>query len=227
MIKNLLKLLWVFLILSFAIVYLLLVLGKTVPGYLLHGLFMLGAFSWVYITVRMFSFNKQVTRFFRYLLAGNYETGISVSERINDEVTKLAQLINKAGDQLRVYDKMRAERVGFSYRMIDMICRTVEEAIIIADIEKGIFQFNLASQELFEVKKEKIPFETMRKQDGNSKFMALFDSVVSEKKVPQEGRVALQLPIRKSKKELSLKLLPVKDNDEAVKFVLIFVSQAE
>ncbi|MFC1596093.1 hypothetical protein ACFL4D_02265 [Candidatus Margulisiibacteriota bacterium] len=229
MIKNLIKLLWTVLFISLVFAYLLLFIGLLTNSFLFIVcllLFALSIFSWFFVTARLAFFKNKLTNILRFILAGDYERGIKLSGTYEDEVTSLAKLVNQVAERLGAYDKLRAERVAFSYKAIDIIYRTVEEGLIIANIDKKTFQFNPVIRKIFDVEQENISFEALQKQTENQNFMAIFDQIVNVEKVPQTATVQIQLPVRESKQRLQLNLVPVKDNKEKVKLVLIFAKQA-
>lgn len=227
MLKNSLKILWVCLLFSLALGYSFLLRDYANSKYYFYPfliLLVLGAVSWLFITVRVIIFKSQLVKLFRHLLEGDYEVGIKAGFFLRDEINLLVKLINKTVDQLRTYDQLRAERVAFSYRAIEHISRSVKEGIIIADIEKGVFQFNPAAQAVFNVGHENITFDSIYKQEENKEFSRIFKNVIEWEKVPKEAKLTLQLPIRQSRKELVMKIIPLKDKNERVKLVIIFIN---
>ncbi len=109
---------------------------------------------------------------------------------------------------------------------MDIIYNNAKEGIIIADMEKEIFKFNKSTQSLFLTSQETFTFESIRAQKENQAAEKLFFMATKQMKIPQEGRVVLQLPVQNSRKEVLLRVIPVKDKDEKVKLALIFVSPA-
>jgi len=189
----------------------------------LLALFFLGLLSWVYITLRIFAFNKKLIRFVKQLLAGNYEVGMEISFPFEDEVARLEKLVNGLGERLRAYDTLRMEKVGFNYRALDLIYRTVSQGIIIADIENRTFRLNPVVQSLFEVEQAYITFDSIEQQEENKPFMDLLIDVIERQKIQKEGTVTLQLPVRRTKRELLVIITPLKDKRETVRLAIIFV----
>ena len=223
-VKNLLKLLWLSLLIC------LIVAGVVGPaGYSgaqglsvgLASVLLLGMAIWVYLTVRVLGFNRKLSNLLKRLLAGDYETGIET--KIPDELSRLVRQFNELGQRLRTYDKLRADKVSLNYRALDLIYRTVPEGVIIADLEKRTFKLNPVVQSLFNVKQESFSFDAIENQERNREFMALFKEASEQKKAAREGRVVLQLPMRDSSRKASVKIIPLKDAEEAVKLAIIFV----
>ncbi|MFC1478777.1 hypothetical protein ACFL57_04890 [Candidatus Margulisiibacteriota bacterium] len=223
--KNILKVLWVLVLVNLISANILLFINKTANGYIMvisAVLFILAFSSWIYISLRALYIKQKLTTALRFILAGNYETGIKLRGKYEDDVTILARLVNEVMDQLRDYDKLRAGRVAIHNKTIDIILRSIKEGLMIARVEKKVFQLNPAIQQVFEIEQGNITFEAMAKPDSNREFMALFDKVLNAEKIPQEATASIQLPIRNATRKLQLKLIPVKDAEENVKLVLIF-----
>jgi len=222
--KNSLKALWLSLLICLVIMA---VIGPAgyfaIPG-LSVGLIpvsLVGTAVWVYLTTRVLGFNRKLTRVLRRLLAGDYEVGIET--KIQDELSGFAKQLNRLGEQLRTYDKLRAEKVSLSYRALDLIYRAVSQGVIIADLEKRTLKLNPVVQSLFNVKQESFSLESIESQEKNKEFMALFNQVAEQKTAVGEGAVVLQLPMRDSARKASVKIIPLKDAEEAVKLAIIFL----
>lgn len=188
--------------------------------------FSLGVTAGLYILIRTVTFKKKMTEFIKQLLKGNFDAGIRSSRLFKDEIHQMEEEINKLGAQLKIYDVLRAERVDLSRRVLFLILKNVSQGIIIADMEKKIFQLNPAIQVLFHVEQEKVTFDAVEKQEGNNTFMALFQDVAVKEKVPKEGACSLQLNIHGLTRTISFKIAPLKDKKENVILALIFVDEA-
>ncbi|MFH1429450.1 MAG: hypothetical protein ABIH39_06870 [Candidatus Margulisiibacteriota bacterium] len=227
--KNILKVLWVLVLINLIYANTMLFIYKIVNGYMIvisAVLFITAFLSWVIISLRVLYFKQKLTTALRYILTGNYETGIKLRGRYQDDVTILVKLVNEVMDRLREYDKLRAGRVAVHNKTVDIILRAIQEGLMIAKVDKKVFQLNPAIQQIFEVEQEVIAFEAMQKPAGNAKFMDLFNKVLNIDKISQEATVSIQLPIRNATRKLNLNLIPVKDADENVKLVLIFAEPA-
>ena len=227
--KHFLKILWTFLILFYCIGFVFSVKEYSsfqAPFQILLSIFVTGLIVWIYLTIRLFIFKNKLTRFYKLLLSGDYEAGIKlgIQDIRNDEISKLSGLINKTGEQLRIYDKLRAERVRLSNRVLDIIYQNTTQGIIIANIERETFKLNPAAQSLFDIDQGNFSFDSIEKQEKNKEFTELFSYVITKGKVPQEDNVTIQLPVRDSQKKVSVKIIPIKDSEENVKLAIIFVS---
>ena len=131
--RNLLKILWLSLLIGFASACLVAVSACTPPSPLSRAfllILLLGGGAWTYLTVRILDFAKRLTGFLTLLVSGNYEADIQT--RRKDELAGLVKLLSKLGDQLRTYDKLRAQKVSLTHRALELITRSVSEAIITA-----------------------------------------------------------------------------------------------
>ncbi len=88
-----------------------------------------------------------------------------------------------------------------------------------------VFILNPAIRKIFEVEQETMTFDSMEKQKENLEFYDLFKDVANSSKVAKEADIVLQVPIRETKRFLHIKLLPIKDKNENVKIILIFVNE--
>jgi PAS domain-containing protein len=183
----------------------------------------LGLILWLYLTIRLVTFRRRLTNFAKRLLDGNYETGITTTRQLHDEVRLLADLMNKVVDRLRLYDMIRAERVALSTRARDIMFENMKEAVVLADVDKRLFQFSPAARALFGVEQETMTFDSIEKQEENRQFTRFFKDAVERDKVSMETRLAITLPIRGISKEVAAKIVPVKDREEKVKLALIFL----
>jgi PAS domain-containing protein len=188
---------------------------------------MLAVVSLVYIAKRFLLFRANLTRVFRMLISGNYEVGLNPSGAFKDEFESLQQLIAKFLDQLREYDRLRAERISLTNRFLTLLYNSVQEGVVIVNMDKEIFQCNPAVQALFGIKQETFTFDSMRQQKDNHSLMRLLVNATEIKKIPQEGTARVQMPVQSQPKDVFMRIIPLKDKDEKVKMAFIFVSPAD
>jgi len=112
-----------------------------------------------------------------------------------------------------------------NFRALEVICKNIKEGLIIADLDKEIFEFNPAAQSLFDIKQERITYNAIRKEEGNRDFVRLFKQVTEEQKLLKEEKVVLHLPMRNLRKELLVKIIPLKDRNEEVRLALVFIKE--
>ncbi|MFH0826762.1 MAG: PAS domain-containing protein [Candidatus Omnitrophota bacterium] len=225
MIKNLIKICWIYLFVVFMAGYLYFWDASWRLNPYVTFFFALGVIIWGFLTLRAIRFRRKLVNFLKHLLSGDYKTGMKVNIFLEDELKELGQLINKAVDQLVRYDELRAERVFLNFRALEVISKNTPEAVIIADLDKEIFEFNAAAQRLFDIKQERITYNAVRKEEGNRDFVNLFKQATLEQKIPKEEKVVLHLPIRNMRKELLVKIIPLKDGNEEVRLALIFIKE--
>ena len=199
--------------------------GKDILEFVLPALLILGVIFWLIISIRTLIFKKRLVVFIKRLRAGDYQAGIKLRFKSKDEITKLVNLINKLGDQLRVYDDLRSQNVSLNYRALDIIFTTVKEGLIIADAEKRILRFNLAAQAIFDVEIENIRFDTMERQTENKQLYELLKDTIERTKYYKKCDVLIKLPIRNLTRKLNITVFPLKDKDENVKMMIIFLNK--
>jgi PAS domain-containing protein len=178
---------------------------------------------WLYLSLRLFRFQGRLRLFFRRLLANDYSTGIRNIKWLNDELTKLTDLINRTADQLRTYDELRTEKTGLSYRSMDLLFRNSEKAIILADLDKKQFRLNPAAQEIYNVKQEVYSFSSIMKQEANVRFVRSFMVATLRDQISKDGTAIFKLPQKETAYELIFRLEPLKNNSEKVKFAFLFI----
>ncbi len=185
----------------------------------------LGFVCAIYIAARLLTFQTKFSRFSRRLLEGNYESGIQTHRLSRDEVRALADLTNKVADRLRLYDALRADRVALNARAREIMHERTESAVVIADIDEGVFRFNAAARALFGVEQESTSIESIVKRPENDRFARLYLAAVERDKVPHAARLTLTLPVRNISREIAVDIVPVKDREEKVRLVLMFLSE--
>ena len=221
---HLLKLVWVLLLVTF------------ISGFFIHlgplrhtnmrfaafqVLLVTGIASFAFLSYRMIGFQRQLRRVVRQLLEGNYDVGIRRFSVLNDETTILENELNKLADQLREYDRIRAERVRTSFQAFDELFRLSPQGLLIVDVEKSSFRMNPAMQKRFGIEQETFSFEALDNIPANQPFWKLLRRVIHEEKVPVDTQISLQIPVRNTKLMLPLQLRPLKNNNGNVIMVIM------
>lgn len=178
---------------------------------------------WIYLTWRCAGFKKRLFHFLRLLLSGDYETGIRTKDHFIDEISSLENLANDVSERLRIYDRLRADRVSVHSRALNLLLQRAKEGQILAHIEKGTFTINPAAQQTLSIQRNNFSFESVLQASENEAFRTLFEQVIEKKKVNTEGKCHLQLPGMQQPIPLSLLFLPLRDRDEVVTFAIIII----
>lgn len=223
--KNFLKLIsGIFLLIFFMIIYFFAI--KTHKN-ILYLYILLGSclFIYVYISFRIITFNKKLILFLNRVLEGDYKTGVKSHKLFNDEITKLEITINKTGDILRLYDDLRADKVALNYKSLMLVYNTIKEGLIISDTDKQMFYFNPIAQKIFDIDQEKFTFDSIEKHETNKDFVKVFRNVLANTKVFKKSTANITVPIRETQVQVNLRLFPVKDIGEKVRFILIFIEK--
>ena len=171
--------------------------------------------------IRVGRFTRKLDRFLRQLLSGNYEVGISVSGGCRDEICEIERGLEKLVEQLRAYDRLRADRVRIVRNMLDVLQENVSESIMVFDVEKETMECNSAFRLLFGLGGKDPAFAAVKKLDTNAGFGELLHRVIETKKSVQGEAVRLQMRPGELYKDLHLKLLPIKDKGDVVQNVII------
>jgi hypothetical protein len=186
-------------------------------------LFLLGAAALLYLTWNVTAFLRRLFAFVRQLLAGNYEVGIPVRRHARDQTARLEKLLNRLAEQLRIYDRLRAERVRISHRALDTLFQSVWQGVILAEVEKQVLRFNPVMQLQYGVEQSTLTFAALENIEANKGFFDLLRGVIEKEKVARDGEVTLQLPTRNVSLSLYVRAVPLKDIDDEVKLVFLLV----
>lgn len=226
MLPNLLKLLWLLLLIA-GISTVWLALPETEPPLLwgFAALALLTLFCWVWLTVRLFSFRNRFFNFLRKLYSGDYEAGIKTRRLVTDELAEIEDLANGLAGRLRAYDRLRADRVSIHARTLDLIMRHTSDRFITADMEKESFVINPAAQKFLGILRKSFAFEAVLKPKANETFAYLFHKASKGRKSNTEGSAYLQLPGMDEPLRMHALMMPLRDRDENVRSVLIFLSE--
>jgi PAS domain-containing protein len=228
--KHLLKITWACMLLAFVASLCLLPAAAVRRHWGLYGLETLiatGLAAVALLSVRVFLFHRKLGVFVRQLLAGRYESGIQIAKGFDDEISAVEKLLNKLGHQLRTYDELFAERVSMSHRGFELLQRSTDQPLIMADSEKQMFRFNPPALELFGVEQKTFSFDALEKLPANAEFSRQFRKALETEKVPTEATLTLQIPVRNEQRTLRFKVVPLKDYEEKVRLVFFLVQSSD
>ncbi|MBI9020466.1 MAG: hypothetical protein JEZ10_04335 [Verrucomicrobia bacterium] len=187
----------------------------------------LSLLCWGHLTLRAFGFRKRMFLFLRRLLAGDYETGIKTRKRFTDEISHLEALGNQVAERLRVYDRLRADRVSIHARVLDLLLIQSKDGLITANVEKEIFLLNPVAQKMLGVNRKSFSFESVLKPKVNESFNKLFQHAVTGRKINTEGTCLLQLPGMGAPIQLAFLIMPLRDRDENVRFAVLSIESPD
>jgi hypothetical protein len=182
---------------------------------------------WTYLSVRVLRYVIRLRHFFRRLLANDYSSGVKDIIWIKDEISELTTLINKSADRIRIYDDLRADRTGLSFRAMDLLFRNNTQAIILADMEKKSFRLNQKALELFDVRQDMYSFDAIEQQDANELFFKTFLVAALKDAVATEFSSLLQLPQKRNSQKVNFRFEPLKNNNEKVRMVFLYVKNVQ
>ncbi|MFH0828532.1 MAG: PAS domain-containing protein [Candidatus Omnitrophota bacterium] len=177
---------------------------------------------WVYLGLRAVIFRRKLVYFIQRLLENQYQAGIKINPMFNDEIAWIEKLINKLADQLRKYDELQIDRISALSRIIDNIFHNVKEGIILYNSSGKVFQFNPAAQSFFQVEQENFSYDSLANQEANREFIRLLKEAIDQGKTARDAKVMLELPIRLSRRDVRLAIIPLKDKNENVESAIIF-----
>ena len=175
----------------------------------------------VTVLVRIARFRAQLLRLLRRLLAGDYESGISVSARPVDEVTVLERLLDRLTGQLREYDGLRTERVRDIQRALDVLLENVTQPAMLLDTRRELLQCNPPWRDAFGIAQQSISFAAVERIPTNASFIELVRGVVDDDKSPKRATVRLQIPPQESHRDVTLQIVPVKPGNGDIHYAFI------
>lgn len=228
--KYLMMILWTLVLLSAVSAYEVVFSGIRLNGpllYLYWGAFGAGFFSWLYLGIRFFVFRAKLVAFVKRIMDNEYETGIKIMKFADDEISCVSGAINKMADRLSAYDRLQRERITVISSAFDVLYSLSGEAIAVFDAALNEFRFNKRMQAIFEVEQETIAYGAIAKQSGNSEFIELLRSCVDKGRIISNAKVSLELPVRRTRRELVLSMTPVKNSHEIAELAVILAAKID
>jgi nitrogen fixation/metabolism regulation signal transduction histidine kinase len=178
----------------------------------------------IYFSLRLLVFRRRLANCLRRMRQGEYTTGIHQVEWLADDVTALTALTNETVERLAFYDELRADRVALHSRALETVLRTVEMAVMVADTEARTLRLNASLQRAFGINRETFAFEEIERQPENERFVKLFMLGVYKDKTVVDGAAQLQLLASRGVRQVEVRVVPLKDRKEQVRFAVIFIA---
>lgn len=216
---------WILSVVSIAGAVFLLKEGR--GGILVPVLLALSALTGAFLSFRVYILLRRIQDFLDHLLKNSYENGMRNRGWISDEIHTIYQRSNKAASQLREYERLCSDRIRLLKAQLDILLRTSPDALMIGDMKAMSFRLNPAMKRLFGIDQDSFSFESIQKQDGNERFFRTFLVATLRSGIVREGTAILQLPLRESRREVSFRIVPIKDSSETTAFALVFVSPVQ
>jgi len=179
-----------------------------------------------FVVFRVHRFAGRLRRFVRHLLAGNYEVGFKMQSKGTDEVAALEVMLEKLVEQLRTYDVLRADRVRATQRAFEVLFENSTQAVLALDLAQESFEANAEARRFFGLPRQVGSLGAVRKIAANAEFLDMIDKAGQTEKRPQQGRVRLHFPAQDSHRDLTVKAVPVKGQDDTVTTVIVFLLPA-
>ncbi len=222
-----LSLLWPWILTVVSIAGVVLLLTEDRGGVLVPVLLTLAAAGGAFLSLRVFILLKRIRNFLDHLLRNDYETGMKTRGLISDEIQSIYQRANKAASQLGEYERLCSDRIRLQKAQLDILMRTSPNAFMIGDMKAMSFRINPAMKRLFGIEQDSFSFESIQKQDGNERFFRKFLVATLRSGFPHEGTAVLQLPLRESRREITFRIVPIKDSTEKTAFALVFIEPVD
>jgi hypothetical protein len=195
--------------------------------YIFYLLSSAGICAWGYVSFRAVFFRRKLVYFIQKIMENDYQSGVKTSPGSFDEISSLERMVNKMADQLRAYDQLQIDKISALTRAIDIIYHNVKEGIIVYTIDKKSFQVNPVVQRFFEVEQENFSYDSLAKQEANKDFILMLKEAIEKGKSTRDAILALELPIRQSRRQVRLTIIPIKDKNEIVELAIILVDRKD
>ena len=228
--NNTLKIIWAIIPAALAVGFMAVSREKSFSApetYIFYLLSSAGICAWGYVTFRAVFFRRKLVCFIQKILENDYQAGVKTHPGFSDEISRLEELVNRMADQLRVYDQLRIDKISALTRAIDIIYHNVKEGIIVYTIDKKSFQVNPVVQRFFEVEQENFSYDSLAKQEANRDFILMLKDAIEKGKSTHDAILALELPIRQSRRQVRLTIIPIKDKNEIVELAIILVDRKD
>lgn len=177
----------------------------------------------LFLSLRVYRFLTEAQRFVEQLLDGNYHARVVEAIRVNDEMTEIRKLMNKLAERLKTYDELREDHVRLSNRALDILFANIEEPVLLIKVNKDMVRLNPPACRLFDIEESTLSLDALAHLKDNEDFMQLFKELCQVNRSPMTGLVLLCVPARSCRRRVKVEMMPVKDRDETVQTVLVFV----
>jgi len=169
----------------------------------------------------LFSFSlklKKINNQLQVASSGSFTTDFP--EKICDEFDLLLLNISHLFKDMKEYDSLRAKDVSKSVKAFSKLTSNVSEPLIVIDYEENTAVLNPPAQKLWKVESKEFPLDVVRKHAQNVAFNKFLKRVLVENL--KSDTVGVYFP-SSSKKEVTLKPIPIKTIEGQIPLVILFV----
>jgi len=164
---------------------------------------------------------KKISNQLKVAASGSFTTDFP--EKICDEFDLLSLKLSNLFKDMKEYDCLRAKDVSKSIKAFSKLLANVSEPLIVIDFEENSAVLNPTAQEIWRVESKKFPLDVVRKHAQNVGFNKFLKRVLEENL--ESDTVGLYFP-SSSKKEVTLKSIPVKTIESQIPLVILFVQNS-
>ena len=168
-----------------------------------------------------FSFSKKLSKINKQLqvaASGSFTTDFP--EKINDELDMLTLKLSKLFKDMNHYDRLRAKNVTKSAKAYSALSMKISEPVIMADFEENTATLNPAAQKIWNLETRVFPLDVVTKHAQNIELRKFLERVISSNE--ESTKVSVYFPSA-SRKEVTIKAVPIKTIDEKTTLILLFV----
>jgi len=172
----------------------------------------------------LISFSKKLSKINRQIqLADSGSFTTEFPEKIHDELDMLTLKLSKLFKDINKYDRLRAKNVAKSGKAFESISMNISEAVILADFEENTAILNPAAQKIWNLETRSFPLDIVVKHAQNIEFNKFLERVAGSGE--EKAEVSVYFPSA-SRREVSVKAVPIKTMDEKTTLILLFVKKS-
>ncbi len=170
-------------------------------------------------------FYQGVREIRKKLFDGDYEAALDVA-RHNPAV---GQALGFESALLRMleFDARRADKVAAAARLFSSFLQESGIPFFIADIEDDLVHLSRAARMLFGVNVERTSLLAILLLPRNHEFAKLYASVAKGDRARADARLTLHLPMRQAARDVTLRLVPIQDDEGLILYVLGFINPCD
>ncbi|MBA3065310.1 hypothetical protein KJ633_08060 [bacterium] len=171
------------------------------------------------------SFSKKLSKInnqLQIVASGSFTTDFP--EKINNELDMLTFKLSKLFNNLNNYDRLRAKNVAKSAKAYMALTMNISEPVIMADFEENTASLNPAAQKIWNLETRVFPLDVVTKHAQNIEFRKFLERVVSSNE--ETADVSIYFPSA-SRREVSVKAVPIKTIDEKIMLILLFITTGD
>ncbi|MDO9514350.1 MAG: hypothetical protein Q7J59_07085 [Elusimicrobiota bacterium] len=173
----------------------------------------------------VFSFSKKLSKInnqLQIVSSGSFATDFP--EKINNELDMLTLKLSKLFNNINNYDRLRAKNVAKSAKAYMAISINISDAVIMVDFDENTASLNPSAQKIWNLETRSFPLDVVTKHAQNTEFRKFHERVAVSGE--EQAKVSVYFPSA-SRREVSVKAVPIKTIDEKIMLILLFITTVD